>query len=53
MGRELAAMKAQRAQGDQTFRVARIGPGWVIGTIEALTGVESPAPTIAGKMETR
>jgi CRP-like cAMP-binding protein len=31
----------------QTFRLARIGPGWVTGTIEAVSGMQRPGDTIA------
>ena len=31
----------------QTFRLARIGPGWVAGTLEAVTGIRRPGDHIA------
>jgi CRP-like cAMP-binding protein len=30
-----------------TFRLARIGPGWVAGTVEAVSGMRRPGDTVA------
>jgi MFS superfamily sulfate permease-like transporter/CRP-like cAMP-binding protein len=35
------------AAGSQTLRIARIGPGWVVGTLEAVSGMKSPGENIA------
>ena len=38
----------QANQGDRaTFRLARIGPGWVVGTVEAVTGMQREGDTVA------
>jgi len=48
IGRQLARMKASMAETPfRTFRVARIGPGWVHGSMEALTGLPNPGSTVA------
>lgn len=47
VARQLAQWKHQKHYGMQSFRVARIGPGWVIGDSEALSGLESPGAVIA------
>lgn len=35
------------AQTNQTFRLARVGPGWVLGSLEALSGNMHPGSVIA------
>lgn len=47
VARQVALLKDQKQYDMQTFRLARIGPGWVIGNHEALSGLESPGATIA------
>jgi hypothetical protein len=40
-------------QGEKTshhFRIARIGPGWVVGTIEGASGVQNPGYHVAGTL---
>jgi len=50
MGRQLAQMKASTPDNSaRSFRVARIGPGWVLGSMEALTGQANPGTTVAGE----
>ena len=46
VARHIAHLKAGKA-GVQTFRLARIGPGWVIGDHEALSGLVSSGETVA------
>jgi len=54
IGRELAKIKARRSEPrTQSFRVARIGPGWVLGSIEALSGHASVGSNIAGEFDKR
>ena len=49
IGRHFAGVKAMKEESpSQTFRVARVGPGWVLGTIEALSGLINPGSTVAG-----
>lgn len=42
-------LKRQRAKTKhtQTFRLAKIGPGWVVGSIEAFTGLKNPGIHVA------
>ena len=40
-------LKDEKQCGMQTFRLARIGPGWVIGGYEMLSGEQSPGVTVA------
>jgi CRP-like cAMP-binding protein len=40
-------LKDEKQYGMQTFRLARIGPGWVIGSYEMLSGEQAPGVTIA------
>lgn len=47
IARQVALMKDQKQLEMQTFRLARIGPGWVIGSHEALGGAQSPGVTVA------
>ena len=50
IGREIARLKAGGLEArNQTFRVARVGPGWVLGSIEALSGTAHPGTMVAGK----
>jgi len=48
-GREDAKMKQVRRgeRGLQNFRLARIGPGWVVGTIEGSSGLRNAGMHIA------
>ena len=39
--------KKSRPRHTHTFRLARIGPGWVVGSIEAFTGLKNPGVHIA------
>jgi hypothetical protein len=50
IGKEMALLKAGGGHDvtNQSFRLARIGPGWVLGAIEAVSGLEHPGSTIAG-----
>lgn len=42
VGREVSRMKAfKRGQTQQTFRLARVGAGWVVGAIEAVSGMQN------------
>lgn len=42
VGRELAMMKASKKERTtQTFRLARVGPGWIVGAIEAVSGLHN------------
>ena len=50
IGREAALLKsttAYRARTSHTFRLARIGPGWVVGAIEGASGLKNPGMYIA------
>ena len=48
--RAIAEMKAtgNRSWERRSFRVARVGPGWVLGQSEALSEVANPGVSIAG-----
>ena len=49
-GRECALLKATAGNHTRTshnFRLARIGPGWVVGIIEGLAGLRNPGIHIA------
>lgn len=49
IGREMARLKAGGDdKTNQSFRLARIGPGWVLGSIEAVSGLQHPGSLIAG-----
>jgi ABC-type transporter Mla MlaB component len=56
IARELARLKAGggavEARNRPTFRIARVGPGWILGAEEVLTGevAEDPSKIIAGKI---
>ena len=48
LGRQRAAMKAaSRDNMTQTFRLARIGPGWVCGAIEGASGLKHAGVHVA------
>jgi len=50
IGREAALLKSTtgyRARTSHTFRLARIGPGWVVGAIEGASGLKNPGMYIA------
>jgi CRP-like cAMP-binding protein len=47
VARKVAMLKDQKQYRIQTFRLARIGPGWVIGSHEALSGIQSQGVTVA------
>ena len=53
LGRERAALKQERSirphdqHNEQTFRLARIGQGWVIGSIETANGLHNPGIHVA------
>lgn len=48
IGREVARLKMSGVSArNHMFRVARIGPGWVLGSIEALSGAIHPGSMIA------
>jgi hypothetical protein len=32
------------------FRIARIGPGWVVGTVEGVSGIHNPGYHVAGTL---
>ena len=53
IGKELAMLKAasgHRAQRDMhNFRLARIGPGWVVGDMEGSASLRNPGLYVAGK----
>ena len=51
LGREDARLKQLRRgeRGLQNFRLARIGQGWVVGTIEGCSGMKNSGKHIAGK----
>lgn len=44
--RQFSRLNASKS-GEQTFRLARIGPGWVVGDHEALSGLVNPGTVIA------
>jgi hypothetical protein len=50
IGREMARLKAGGGNDttNQSFRLARVGPGWVLGSIEAVSGMQHPGSLIAG-----
>ena len=50
--RAIAEMKAKgnKAWDRHSFRVARVGPGWVLGQSEALSEVANPGVSIAGTL---
>ena len=50
--RAIAEMKAKgnKSWDRQSFRVARVGPGWVLGQTEALSDVANPGVCIAGAL---
>ena len=50
IGREAAILKATtgfRSRTSHTFRLARIGPGWVVGAIEGASGLRNPGVHVA------
>lgn len=48
IGREYASLKASHsAPQQQSFRLARVGAGWVVGTVEAVSGMENPGLHLA------
>lgn len=49
IGRQVAALKAgaHDEMACQNMRLARIGPGWVVGAIEGATGLKNPGCYIA------
>lgn len=50
IGRQLAKMKDSLADpAARNVRMARLGPGWVLGSMEALTGMINPGVAVAGK----
>jgi hypothetical protein len=52
MGREMSLRKEQNEREDQkeqSFRLARFGAGWIIGSIEASAGLRKPGEHIASK----
>ena len=50
IGRAVAELKAgEPISMKPNFRIARIGPGWVLGSMEALSKLVSPATIVAGK----
>lgn len=53
--RAIAEMKAKgnRSWERRSFRVARVGPGWVLGQNEALSDVANPGVSIAGRFSAR
>jgi CRP-like cAMP-binding protein len=50
IGKEMARLKAGGGNDttNQSFRLARVGPGWVLGSIEAVSGMQHPGSLIAG-----
>lgn len=40
-------LQASRNADAQTFRLARIGPGWIAGTLEAVSGRQRPGQHVA------
>ena len=53
IGRELTMLKVasgHRSQRDEhNFRLARIGPGWVVGDMEGSASLRNPGLYVAGK----
>ena len=50
IGRQMAIWKAEREgqeHNEQTFRLARIGQGWIIGGIEVANGMKKPGIHVA------
>jgi len=47
MGHHVAQLKAGKAATAPSFRLARVGPGWVLGDHEALSGDPTPGTTVA------
>jgi CRP-like cAMP-binding protein len=50
VGRQMAIWKAEREgqeHNEQTFRLARIGQGWIIGDIEVANGMKKPGIHVA------
>lgn len=50
IGKEMARLKEGGGNdaSSQRFRLARIGPGWVLGSIEAVSGTQHPGSHVAG-----
>jgi hypothetical protein len=50
IGRATALLKAGGGldTSNQRFRLARIGPGWVLGSNEAVSGLQHPGSLVAG-----
>jgi CRP-like cAMP-binding protein len=42
-----ASLLKSNPGGSQTFRLARIGPGWIAGTLEAVSGMRRPGDHVA------
>jgi anti-anti-sigma regulatory factor/CRP-like cAMP-binding protein len=40
-------LEASRSEESRTFRLARIGPGWIAGTLEAVSGRQRPGKHVA------
>jgi hypothetical protein len=49
IGREMSLRKERKDQKEQSFRLARFGAGWIIGSIEASAGLRKPGEHIASK----
>jgi hypothetical protein len=50
IGKEIAKLKeGTHDTRQQMFRLARVGPGWVLGSIEAVSGMQHPGSHVAGK----
>lgn len=48
IGREYASLKALNSTPQQqSFRLARVEAGWVVGTVEAVSGMENPGRHLA------
>lgn len=47
LGRQVVMWKQEHAHDEQTFRLARIGQGWIIGGIEAFNGMRQPGIHVA------
>lgn len=48
IGREYARQKASTSNPQQqSFRLARVGAGWVVGAVEAVSGMEHPGLHLA------
>ena len=48
VGREYARQKASTSTPQQqSFRLARVGAGWVVGAVEAVSGMENPGLHLA------